>query len=136
MLSLPGVASWGMYHGLVAKYLSLSLLKQSANYAVIMATFNFTMMTLLAAAVVIILSIGGSKFYDRYKDEGYFNVVVCLYFYALACLVVNFFCSILMLSDAAHIFLNISMIFCVNSMIHVLVLIFAFIRIHIRSASY
>lgn len=102
----------------------------------IMATFNFTMMTLLAAALVIILSIGGSKFYERYKEEGYFNVVVWLYFYALMCLVVNFFCSVLMLSDAAHVFFNTSMILCVNSMVHVLVLIFAFIRIHIRSAAY
>lgn len=125
-----------MYHGLVVRFFSLTLLKQAANYAVIMATFNFTMMTLLAAAVVIILSIGGSKFYERYKEEGYFNVVVCLYFYALMCLVVNFFCSILMLSDAAHVFFNTSMILCVNSMVHVLVLIFAFIRIHIRSAAY
>lgn len=101
-----------------------------------MATFNFTMMTLLAAAVVIILSIGGSSFYERYKEEGYFNVVVGLYFYALICLVVNFFCSIFMLSDSPHVFFNLSMMLCVNSMIHVLVLIFAFIRIHIKSAKY
>lgn len=33
-------------------------------------------------------------FYERYKDEGYFNVVVSIYFYALTCFVLNFFCSI------------------------------------------
>lgn len=38
--------------------------------------------------------------------------------------------------NAAHMFFSASMILCVNSMIHVLILIFAFIRIHMRSASY
>lgn len=101
-----------------------------------MATFNFTMMTLLAAAVVIILSIGGSRFYEGYKDEGYFNVIVGLYFYALICLVVNFFLSLLMLSDRAELFLGFSMALCVNSMTHVLVLIYSFIKIHNKSSTY
>jgi len=93
-------------------------------------------MTLLAAAIVIILSIGGSRFYESYKEEGYFNILVGVYFYALICLVINFFLSILMLSDRPELFLKASMILCINSMAHVLVLIFAFIRVHIKSSTY
>lgn len=100
-----------------------------------MATFCFTMMTLLAGSVVIILSIGKSSFYDRYKAHGYFSILMGIYFFAITCLAVNFFLSILMLSSRPELFFNTSMVMSVNSMFHILILLFAFLTIHNKSSS-
>lgn len=137
IMSTPGILCWAIYHWLLVPKLgiSLSLLKQNGNVAVIMATFCFTMMTLLAGSIVIILSIGKSSFYDRYKAHGYFSILMAMYFFAVICLALNFFLSMLMLSSKPELFFNTSMIMSVNSMFHVLMLLYAFLTIHQKSST-
>jgi hypothetical protein len=132
------VLSWTIYHFLLKPEfgVSFSLLKQVGNLAVVIATFCFTMMTLLAGSVVIVLSIGKSRFYDQYKDNGYFTILMSVYFYALICLVINFFLSLLMFSNRPELFFNLTMAMAVNSMFHVVVLLLSFVRIHARSTNY
>lgn len=131
-MSLPGIACWLLYHYLLKPKLglSLTLLKQSGNLAVVISTFSFTMMTLLAGSIVIVLSIGKSRFYEHYKEKGYFSILMVVYFYAIICLAINFFLSILMFSNRPDLFFNASMAMTVNSFFHVIVLLFAFLNVH------
>lgn len=137
MLSMPGALCWLIYHSLLKpKFgISLSLLKQSGNLAVVISTFSFTMMTLLAGSIVIVLSIGKSRFFDNYKDSGYFSVLIFIYFYAIACLAINFFLSILMFSNRPELFFNASMAMTINSFVHVIALLFVFLNIHKKSST-
>jgi len=135
-MNLPGLFCWLIYHFVLVQKLGLSfsLFKQNGNIAVIMATFCFTMMTLLAGSVVIVLSIGKSSFYERYKANGYFSVLMRIYFFAIFCLAINFFLSMLILSSNPKPFINISMAMSVNSMLHIFLLLFAFLKIHGKSS--
>lgn len=94
------------------------------------------MMTLLAGSIVIILSIGRSRFYEQYKEDGYFSVLMCIYFYAIICLAVNFFLSLMMFSNKPELFFNASMAMTINSFVHVIALLFAFLNVHKKSAAH
>lgn len=99
---IPGPLSYQLYQKLVDSdpNLSISLIKQSANVAVITATFAFTMLGLLAAIITILFSFSKTVAFNKYLKGNYLSVFFTLYYEGIFFLMVTFLLAIITLTSS------------------------------------
>lgn len=108
----------------------MSLASQKSNIAVIIATFAFTMLGFLAAVITILFSFSSSGNLKKYKRLGYLPVFFSLYYTTIACLIITFITSLIMVSALQSPWpLRLSIIFTVNNLFQIGLLTTAIVNI-------
>lgn len=105
MTLIPGPLLWVIYNKIIVTNprLIAGLFGQRINLSIVIASFAFTMMGFLAAAITLLVSFSGSIAYNKYKRRGYLSVMLWFYFFSIICLIVTFVLALLCFSKIGSI---------------------------------
>ena len=101
MTLLPGPLLYKTYNLIVKGNFEFvaALFPQRINLSIVIATFSFTMLGFLAAIITILFSLIRSEAFQKYKRQGYLDLLVFVYWFAILSLVFTFVLSILGFSN-------------------------------------
>lgn len=101
-----------------------------------MASFSFTLLGMLAAFVTIMFAIGASKTFAKYKAKQYLTIFLVIYFWAICSLALCFATALISSAESTSaVWLRISMVLGINSLVTIMLISGIAIRLSSRAAS-
>ena len=131
----PGPICYLIYSQIVSynPSLSMSLVEQRSNVAVIVATFACTMLGFLAAVITILFTFAGSKTFQKYKKNGHLDVFFFIYFLTIFCLIITFALGLLSLSTSTSAMLF-SIMAVVNNLVQIAILTWIIVSLSYKAS--
>ena len=101
MTLLPGPLLYKIYNLVVSKHINfaVALFPQRINLSMVIATFSFTMLGFLGAIITVLFSLIKTETFQKYKRQGYLDLLIFIYLFAILNLVLSFVLSILSFSN-------------------------------------
>ncbi len=121
-----------MYKIVNSKYFNFhfNLVDKKTDICLTIASFSFTLLGFLAAAITIFFGISGKRFVNRYRKNGHLTTFIMFYFFSIICLFLTFGLSVVSLGRNAPVVLfDVLTASLVNNFIHALLL--TYIVIHL-----
>lgn len=81
----------------------LNLVDKKTEICLTVASFSFTLLGFLAAAITVFFGIGGKRIITRYKNNGHLTTFIIFYFFSIVNLFLTFGLSVVTLGKNAPI---------------------------------
>lgn len=121
------------YHKFVSNYFPLGLQTHKVAILGITASFSFTLLGFLAAALALFFTTIKSNTFDEYNEEGYLNVFLWRCYLTIISLAITFVLSILAFAKYSALF-NILFIMVITNLVQFSFIIITVVNI-VRDAS-
>ena len=136
--TVAGPILYLMYKGLVQADLvvALSMYEQRANVAIVLTTFSVTILGFLAAIITILFSLTNTRVFQRYEKRGRFSVLLSIYLYTIASLLLTFALSLFSFAKACPPILTSVAIMCAtNNLVQIFLIALTIANLFKRSTT-